>query len=109
MATKDRATKVYAVSKVRLDDDGRVTHVYWGEVDTRQNDWAAPEKVSPVIDAVRAIHDGHQVYALFPSEHGHLPERRFRVVDYDNGFETISMDGVPTFEREVHDMERLEV
>lgn len=100
--------KVFAVSKVRLDRDGRVTHVYWGEVNTRKNDWAAPEAVAPVIDAVRAIHDGHQVFALFPSTYGHLPDRRFIVVDYDSGWETISLDGPPTHEREVHDMERLD-
>ena len=109
MANAGRGSKVYAISKVRLDEDGRVTHVYWGEVDTAKNDWADVEQVSPVIDAVHAIRAGDEVFALFPSEHGHLPERRFRVVAYDNGFETISMDGAPTFEREVHDMERLEV
>ena len=99
--------KTFAVSKVRLDKDGRVTHVYWGEVDTLRNDWSAPESVAAVIDAVRAIHDGNQVFALFPSTHGHLPERRFMVVDYDSGLETISLDGPTTHEREVHDMERL--
>lgn len=101
--------KTFAVSKVRLDKDGRVTHVRWGEVDTRKNDWAAPEAIAPVIDAVRAIHDGHHVFALFASTHGHLPERRFMVVDYDSGWETIALDGPATHEREVHDMERLPV
>ena len=100
--------KVHAVSKVRLDNDGRITHVYWGEVDTHKNDWAGPEHVAPVADVVRALHDGAKVYALFPSTHGHLPDRPFMVVDYDNGWETISLDGPPTHEREVHDMERLD-
>lgn len=99
--------KVFAVSKVRLDADGRITHVYWGEVDTRKNDWAGPESVATVTDVVRAIHGHHQVFALFPSTHGHLPDRPFMVVDYDSGWETISLDGPPTHEREVHDMERL--
>ena len=99
--------KVYAVSKVRLDADGRITHVLWGEVDTRRNEWANGETEAPVADAVRALHSGNEVFALFPSTHGHLPERRFRVVDYDSGWETISFDGPPTHEREVHDMERL--
>jgi hypothetical protein len=98
--------KVFAVSKVRLDDAGRITHVYWGEVDTRRNDWAEPETEAPVIEAVRAIRDGHHVFALFPSTHGHLPERRFMVVEYDSGWETISLDGPPMLDREVHDMER---
>lgn len=101
-------SKTYAVSKVGLDADGRVTHVYWGAVDTARNDWAEPEHVAPVADVVRAIHAGARVFALFPSTHGHLPERRFVVVDYDNGWETISLDGPPTHEREVHDMARLE-
>jgi hypothetical protein len=100
--------KVFAVSKVGLDKDGRVIRVYWGEVDTHRNDWAEPEGVAPVADVVRAIHDGHQVFALFPSTHGHLPDRRFIVVDYDNGWETVALEGAPTHEREVHDMERLE-
>jgi hypothetical protein len=98
---------VFAVSKVRLDPDGRVTDVLWGRVDTQRNDWAEAESVAPVAEVVRAIHDGAQVFALFPSEHGHLPERRFMVVDYDNGWETIALDGPPTHEREIHDMERL--
>ena len=98
---------VHAVSKVRLDKDGRVTHVYWGEVDTHKNDWAGPEKESPVIDVVNAIHAGEHVYSLFPTEHGHLPARRFMVVDYDNGWETIALDGPATHEREIHDMDRL--
>lgn len=100
--------KTFAVSKVRLDKDGRVTHVLWGEVDTHKNDWVEPETVAPAVDAVRAILDGNRVFALFPSIHGHLPERRFMVVDYDNGWETIALDGPATHEREVHDMERLD-
>lgn len=98
--------KVFAVSKVRLDNDGRITDVYWGEVDTHRNDWVGPEHAVSVDEAVRALHAGHQVFALFPSTHGHLPERRFMVVDYDNGWETIALDGPPTHEREVHDMAR---
>ncbi|CAN5426867.1 hypothetical protein BH09PSE5_BH09PSE5_14400 [soil metagenome] len=98
---------VHAVSKVRLDADGRVTHVLWGKVDTQKNDWAAPEVEVPVIEVVNAIHGGDHVYSLFPTEHGHLPARRFMVVDYDNGWETIALDGPATHEREIHDMDRL--
>lgn len=98
---------VYAVSRVRLDQDGRVTAVQWGEVDTRRNQWATAEAEAPVADVVRALHGGAQVFALFPSEHGHLPDRRFMVVDYDNGWESIAFDGPATHEREVHDMARM--
>jgi hypothetical protein len=99
--------KVYAVSKVGLDHDGRVTSVFWGPVNTHTNEWAAPEKVAPVADVVEAIRSGADVFALFPSTHGHLPDRRFVVVDYENGWHTISLDGPSSFEREIHDMDRL--
>ena len=99
---------VYAVSRVRLDKDGRVTDVLWGEVDTKTNQWATAESVAPVVEVVDAIHAGGQVFALFPTTHGHLPERRFIVVDYDSGWETIALDGPSTHEREIHDMDRLE-
>jgi len=99
---------VFAVSKVRLDKDGRVTAVLWGRVDTDKNQWATAEVEAPVKDVVAAIHAGDQVCALFPSEHGHVPDRPFRVVEYDSGWETIALEGPPTFEREVHDMEKLD-
>lgn len=99
---------VHAVSKVGLDRDGRVVTVLWGPVDTRSNEWEAPERVAPVAEVVAAIRAGDPVYALFRSSHGHLPDRRFIVVDYDNGWHTIALDGPVTHEREVHDMDRLE-
>ncbi len=103
-----KASKIYAVSKVRLDDDGRVTQVYWGEVDPVRNAWVDDELVSSVAEAVFAIHRGDAVFALFPTEHGHLPDRRFAVVAYDDGRETIAFDGPATHEREVHDLARIE-
>ncbi len=99
---------VYAVSRLRLDKDGRVTAVLWGEVDTKTNQWATPELVAPVGQVVDAIHAGDHVFALFPTTHGHLPERRFIVVDYDNGWKSIALDGPSTHEREIHDMDHLE-
>lgn len=98
---------VYAVSRVRLDKDGRVTHVLWGRVNTAANAWAGPESEVPVKQVVNAILAGGRVFALFPTEHGHVPERRFIVVDYDNGWETVSLAGPATHEREIHDMDRI--
>jgi hypothetical protein len=98
---------VFAVSRVRLDKDGRVTHVLWGSVNTTTNAWAGPESEVLVKEVVGAIHAGHRVFALFPTEHGHVPERRFVVVGYDNGWETVSLAGPPTHEREIHDMDRI--
>ena len=99
---------VYAVSKVRLDKDGRVTEVFWGPVDTDKNAWASPEQVSPVKDVVAALRANHDVYALFPSTHGHVPERSFMVAEYGNGLDTIALRGEATHEREIHDMDRLD-
>lgn len=97
----------FAVSKVKLDEDGRVTAVLWGKVDTRKNEWATPEVVVPVAEVVAAIDGGIAVFALFASAQGHLPERRFMNVDYDDGWRTIVLDGPATHEREIHDMDRL--
>jgi hypothetical protein len=100
--------KTFAVSKVELDADGRVVAVRWGRVDTAKNAWATDETVAPVAAVVQALHAGGPVFALFPSTHGHVPERQFVVVDYDDGRQTIVLDGPATHEREIHDMDRLD-
>jgi len=75
----------------------------------RENTWATPEVLAPVLAAVNALDAGDQVFALFPSTHGHLPERRFMVADYDGGLKTIVMEGPATREREIHDMDRIDL
>lgn len=102
-----RRTKTFAVSKVELDGDGRVVAVRWGRVDTAKNAWAGDEVVAPVADVVQALHAGDPVFALFPSTHGHVPDRQFVPVDYDDGRQTIALDGPASHEREIHDMDRL--
>ena len=98
----------FAVSKVKLDPAGRVTAVLWGKVDTDKNAWATPEVVVPVAEAVDALHAGDLVFALFPSTHGHLPDRQFVVADYDGGRKTIVLDGPTAYERDIHDMDRFD-
>lgn len=100
--------QTFAVSKVALDAGGRVTHVFWGKVDPGKNAWATSEVLAPVVAAVHVLDAGDQVFALFPSTHGHLPERRFVVADYDGGRKTIVLDGPATREREIHDMDRID-
>jgi hypothetical protein len=99
--------KIYAVSKVRLDADGRITGVEWGPVNTDSNEWHAEPVVSDVAEVVAALHRGDLVFSLFAESHGLMPGRRFRVVTYDNGWETITLDGPPTHEHEIHDMARV--
>jgi hypothetical protein len=103
-----RHARTFAVSRVELDPDGRVVAVQWGPVDTVANAWAGDEVVAPVAAVVQALRLGDAVFALFPSAHGHVPERRFVVVDYDDGRQTIVLDGPSTHEREIHDMDRLD-
>jgi hypothetical protein len=98
----------FAVSKVELDPAGRITAVLWGQVDTRKNAWAAPEVVVPVAAVVHALRAGHQVFAMFASLHGHVRDRQFVVADYDGGIETIVLDGPAAYDREVHDMDRID-
>lgn len=97
----------FAVSKVMLDDDGRVTDVRWGRVNTAKNAWAEPEVLVPVATVVAALQAGHQVFALFPSIHGHLPDRQFVQADYDGGRQTIVLLGPTASERDIHDMDRI--
>jgi hypothetical protein len=103
------ARHTFAVSKVGLDKDGRVSGVLWGRVDTKKNAWATPELVAPVAEVVARLKAGHRVFALFPSTNGHLPDRQFEVVEYDNGLQTIVLSGPSAYDREIHDMDRLNV
>jgi hypothetical protein len=107
-SAKPSRMQTFAVSKVQLDSAGRITDVLWGKVDTGKNTWSTQEAVAPVAAVVAALRSGDQVFALFPSVHGHLPERRFVVADYDGSRNTIVLDGPTASEREVHDMDRLD-
>jgi len=104
---RPRSAKTFAVSQVKLDGDGRVTDVLWGRVDTRKNAWAEPEAMAPVAAVVAALQAGDQVFALFPSIHGHLPDRQFAQADYDGGRQTIVLVGPTAYERDIHDMDRM--
>ena len=55
-----------------------------------------------------ALDAGDQVFALFPSVHGHLPDRQFVIADYEDGRRTIVLDGPAAYEREIHDMDRID-
>jgi hypothetical protein len=83
----------YAVSQVRLGPGPRVLEVVWGQVDPLGNRWSTDEVPAPVADVVAAIHNGDPVFALFRGQLGHAPQRRFVVVEHDDGQETIVLDG----------------
>jgi hypothetical protein len=100
---------VYAVSRVRLDNEGRVTTVLWGQVDTKSNRWVTDEEEASAAEVLDAIHSGDQVVALFPTMHGHVPGRAFVAVDSKSGDETIVLDGPATHGRELSDMDKFVV
>ena len=106
-SSRRRAHAVYAVSRVRLDPDGRVTHMQWGRVDTTTNLWMGTELVVPVAEAGAALQAGDQVFALFTSPEGYLPGRQFTTVDYDEGRQTVVLHGDPKVGHEIRDMDRL--
>ncbi|MEO7056107.1 MAG: hypothetical protein ABI281_05475 [Caldimonas sp.] len=100
--------KTHAVAKVRLDGDGRITGVEWGPVNTVTNEWHTEPQIADVSEVVHAVHRGEDVFALFPTGHGMMPMRRFRIVTYDNGWQTVTLDGPVTHEHEIHDMLHVE-
>lgn len=80
----------------------------WGKVETGRNAWATPEVVVSVAAAVDALIAGDQMFALFPSTHGPMPDREFVIADYDGDRKAIVLAGLTAYEREVHDMDRLD-
>ena len=100
--------KVHAVARVRLDADGRITGVEWGPVNTETNEWRTGPVVTDVSEVVAALHRGEDVFALFPGPHGLEPARRFRVVTYGSGWETVALEGIATHAHEIHDMLHVE-
>jgi hypothetical protein len=103
------SAKTFAVSQVKLDEDGRVTDVLWGRVDTALNTWAEPEVEAPVLQVVAALQEGGRVFALFPSTHGHVRDRQFVQADYDGERQTIVLLGPNALDRNIHDMDRIVV
>lgn len=76
-------------------------------MNTTTSQWIGDESISPVADAVAALKAGDQVFALFASANGHTPGQQFTFVNYDDGRQTIVLQGAPIDEHEVHDMDRL--
>ena len=93
-----------AVAGGRGDADGRGAGGEWVPVNTETNEWHTEPQIADVAEVVAALNHGEDVFALFPTSHGMMPMRRFRVVDYDNGWHTVNLEGAPTHEHEIHDM-----
>lgn len=98
---------VFAVSKVLLKRNGDVSHVQWGVVDTKSNQWVTPEVIAPVEEVVDAIRRGDHVVALFPTDFGHVPGSEFVIVEGADG-PRVRLAGVLPTERQVHLMDKLD-
>ena len=99
--------RVFAVSKLRLDEHGGVAEVLWAEVNAKSNLGVGAAVRATVSEVVDAIHAGHDVIALFETKHATQPERSFVLVDQSDGHETIALDGPDTPGRDLHDIAAL--
>jgi len=100
----------FAISRIGLDDQGRIATVRWGRVDIDTNTWATPEVQSPVSEVVNALGAGNPVFALFPTPRGHVPGPQFTIVPVGRRREGIAL--APSTRRAdrhrtVHEMDRL--
>lgn len=102
--------RVLEVSRVRLDAQGHVSDVLWGEVDATTDHDVGEQVRGTAAEVVDALHDGASVVAVFATagESRHLPRRSFVVVDQQDGVERIELADGPAPGREVTDMARLD-
>ncbi|MEO8936941.1 MAG: hypothetical protein ABI277_18930 [Burkholderiaceae bacterium] len=108
----DETGRVFAISKVRLNDAGMITDVLWTEINAKSNLDVGASVIVPVADVVDAIHDGASVSAVFPSRFGAVPDHAFEVIEFTNGGETIdlvaSLDGGARRRAALTDLDRLD-
>lgn len=102
--------RVLEVAKVRLDDEGHVSDVLWGEVDATTGHDVGEQVRGTAAEVVDALHDGASVVAVFTTsgESRHLPRRNFVVVDQQDGVERLELADGPALGRELGDMDRLD-
>lgn len=103
----DENKRVFEVSSIRLDAEGRVSAVLWDEVDRKSNRNVGGSVVVPVVDVVDAIHDGAEVAAMFSTADAQLPERWFVVLEHHDGRESVVLGGTSTPGRDLADMAKL--
>jgi predicted nucleotidyltransferase len=100
--------RTFEVSKIRLDADGHVSEVLWGEVNPGSDLDVGPPVRVPVADVVDALHDGAQVTALFAVSAAHLPDLQFTVIEHDDGRECIVLQTPGAPGRQLADMVALD-
>lgn len=108
----DETHRVFAISKVRLNEAGGITDVLWAEISAKSNRDVGAPVVVPVADVIDALHDGASVSAIFPVQFGALPGHAFEVVEFADGVETIDLVGAhdtdPASRVDLRDLARLD-
>lgn len=83
---------IYVIDGVRINAaNDRVTHVRWGQVNPRNNQWTNPAGpgIDEVIRAVDAIQGGDEVWTVFPVQGQTVLGPQVAVVVYPGGLEGI--------------------
>lgn len=83
---------IYVIDGVRIDTaNDRVTHVRWGQINPRTNQWADINGpgVDEVLRVVDAIQGGDEVWTVFPVHGQSVLGPQVRVVVYRGGLEGI--------------------
>ncbi|UXH76085.1 hypothetical protein [Roseateles amylovorans] len=102
--------RYFVVSKVRLDADGQVSAVLWGEVDAASGHDVGARVQASAAEVVDAIHDGATVAAAFVSGDAHArhpPERTFVVIQHPDGMEGLRLADAEVPGRCLTDIPRL--
>jgi hypothetical protein len=97
----------FAISKVRLDSDGRVTRVLWSEVSAASNLDVGAQVPAQLADVLDALHAGHEVVARFASRHPHAPDRALEVVEHADGRESLALAGPSVAGCEIADIAKM--
>ena len=104
--------RYFEVSSLRLDADGFVSQVLWGEVDPASSLDVGARVLATCAEVMDAIHDGASVTAAFPASGtaglGQLPERLFVVAEHGDGRELLALEGADSPGRNLADIASLD-
>jgi hypothetical protein len=81
----------FAVTQVRLDNDGRIADVWWSRVDATSHG-AGETMTAPVSAVVSAIRAGAAVVSRPPGSGDEARDRRYVVADFPEGPPSIMLE-----------------
>jgi hypothetical protein len=76
----------FAIDGVRFNPaDERVTHVRWGPVDAKKNEWTSPAEIVDVRKVIDAVHAGNTVWTVFTVGGRMILGPQIKVLTFANG------------------------